>query len=93
MQISKLSALIGLSTVLLLGPLTAAQAQKPGLYVGAAVGAYSIDESNLSDKTMYGRLTSAASSRTGSALKVRVPISTASTMVATRSRRTAQVWP
>ena len=49
MKISKLSALIGLSTVLLLGPLTAAQAQKPGLYVGAAVGAYSIDESNLSD--------------------------------------------
>jgi len=49
MQISKLSALIGLSTVLLLGPLTAAQAQKPGLYVGAAVGAYSIDESNLSE--------------------------------------------
>jgi OmpA-OmpF porin, OOP family len=49
MRISKLSSLISLTTVLLLGPLTAAQAQKPGLYVGAAVGAYSIDESNLSD--------------------------------------------
>lgn len=49
MRISKLGSLISLTTVLLLGPLTAAQAQKPGLYVGAAVGAYSIDESNLSD--------------------------------------------
>lgn len=49
MRINKLSSLIGLSTLLLLGPLTAAQAQKTGLYVGAAVGAYSIDESNLSD--------------------------------------------
>lgn len=49
MQIRKLSTLIGLSTALLLGPLTAVQAQRPGLYVGAAVGAYRIDESNLSD--------------------------------------------
>lgn len=49
MRIHKLSSLIGLSTALLLGPLTAAQAQKPGLYVGAGVGAYSIKESNLSD--------------------------------------------
>jgi hypothetical protein len=30
MRINKLSYLIGLSTVLLLGPLTAAQAQSPG---------------------------------------------------------------
>lgn len=49
MRITKLRSLLGLSTVLLLGPLTAAQAQKPGLYVGAAVGAYSIDESNLNE--------------------------------------------
>lgn len=49
MQINKLSALIGLSAALLLGPLTAAQAQKNGLYVGAAAGAYSIKESNLND--------------------------------------------
>lgn len=49
MKISKLSALIGLSTALLLGPLTAAQAQKPGLYIGAAVGAYNIDEGNLNE--------------------------------------------
>ncbi len=49
MRIHKFCSSIGLSTVLMLGPLTAAQAQKPGLYVGAAVGAYSIDESNLSD--------------------------------------------
>src|SRR4030067_2887530 len=49
MRINKFCSLIGLSTVLLLGPLTAAQAQKPGLYVGAGVGAYSIDESDLSE--------------------------------------------
>lgn len=49
MRISKLFYLISLSTALLLGPLTAAQAQKPGLYVGAEVGAYSIDESNLAE--------------------------------------------
>ena len=49
MRINKFCSLIGLSTVLLLGPLTAAQAQKPGLYVGAGVGAYSIDESDRSE--------------------------------------------
>lgn len=49
MKVSKLSALIGLSTAFLLGPLTAAQAQKPGLYIGAEVGAYSIDEGNLNE--------------------------------------------
>ena len=49
MRINKLYSLIGLSAVLLLGPLTAAQAQKPGLFVGVGVGAYSIDESDLSD--------------------------------------------
>ncbi len=49
MRINKLYSLIGLSTVLWLGPLTAVHAQKPGLYVGAGVGAYSIDESALSD--------------------------------------------
>jgi OmpA-OmpF porin, OOP family len=48
MRINKLYSLIGLSA-LLLGPLTAAQAQKPGLYVGAGAGAYSINESDLSD--------------------------------------------
>jgi OmpA-OmpF porin, OOP family len=51
MRIAKLGSLIGLSTVLLLGPVTAAQAEKTGLYVGAALGAYSIDESNLSDNS------------------------------------------
>lgn len=49
MRTNKLLSLIGLSTVLLLGPLTAAQAQKPGVYVGAGAGAYSINESNLND--------------------------------------------
>ena len=56
MRINKLCSLIGLSTVLLLGPLTAAHAQKPGLYVGAAAGAYSIDESSLkeNDRVLKG---------------------------------------
>ena len=49
MQIRKLSSLIGLSAVLLIGPLTAAQAQRPGLYFGGAWGAYSIKKSNLDD--------------------------------------------
>ena len=49
MRINKLYSLIGLSAVLLLGPLSAAQAQNKGLFFGAGVGAYSIDESDLSD--------------------------------------------
>ena len=49
MQISKLSSLIGVSAVLFVGPLTAAQAQRPGLYFGGAWGAYSIKQSNLND--------------------------------------------
>jgi OmpA-OmpF porin, OOP family len=49
MRISKLVSLIGLPTVLALAPFTAAQAQRPGLYLGAAWGAYSIDESALDD--------------------------------------------
>lgn len=49
MRIRKLGTILGLTTAVLLCPLTAAQAQTPGLYVGAALGAYSINESNLSD--------------------------------------------
>jgi len=36
MRINKLSSTIGLSAVLLLGPLTAAHAQSPGIYLGAS---------------------------------------------------------
>jgi len=49
MRIKKLSSLIGLSAALLLGSLTAAQAQGPGIYFGASWGAYSIKESTLND--------------------------------------------
>jgi hypothetical protein len=49
MRINKLSSLLGLSAALLLGPLTAAQAQSPGIYLGASWGAYSIKKSNLND--------------------------------------------
>lgn len=49
MQISKLGSLIGLSAMFLVGPLTAAHAQRPGVYLGGAWGAYSIRESNLDD--------------------------------------------
>jgi OmpA-OmpF porin, OOP family len=49
MQIKKLGSVIGFSAVLLLGPLSAAQAQSPGLYVGASWGAYSIKESSLNE--------------------------------------------
>lgn len=38
MQTNKLSFLSGLSAVLLLGPLTAAHAQSPGIYLGASWG-------------------------------------------------------
>ena len=49
MRIKKLGSLIGLSAALLLGSLTAAQAQGPGIYFGASWGAYSIKESTLND--------------------------------------------
>lgn len=49
MRIKKISSLIGLSTVLLLGHLTAAQAKGPGMYLGASWGAYSIKKSSLDD--------------------------------------------
>ncbi len=49
MRINNLSALIIFSTALLLGPLTTAQAQRPGLYVGGEVGAYKTQGSNFSD--------------------------------------------
>ena len=38
MRINKLSSLIGLSAVLSLGPLSAAQAQGPGIYLRRLVG-------------------------------------------------------
>jgi OOP family OmpA-OmpF porin len=47
MRINKLSFLIGLSAVLFLVPLTAAQAKGPGLYLGGAWGAYSVKKSDL----------------------------------------------
>lgn len=49
MRIHKLSSLIGLSTALLLGPVTISQANDPGIYLGASWGAYSINESELDD--------------------------------------------
>ena len=49
MRINKLSSLIGLSAVLVLGPVTAVQANSPGIYLGASWGAYSIKESDLND--------------------------------------------
>lgn len=47
MRIRKITFLIGLSAVLSLGPLTAAYAQSPGIYLGASWGAYSIKQSDL----------------------------------------------
>ena len=49
MKVSKLGALVGLSTALILGPVTAAQAQKPGFYLGAEVGVYNVDEGNVNE--------------------------------------------
>lgn len=49
MRVSKVSSLIGLSAVLLIDSVTSAQAQRPGIYLGGAWGAYSIKESNLDD--------------------------------------------
>lgn len=49
MRINKLNFLIGLSAVLLLGSMTTAQAQSPGVYLGASWGAYSIKKSALDD--------------------------------------------
>ena len=49
MRTNKISSLIGISAVLLLGPLAAAQAQTPGIYIGGSWGAYSIKKSNLDD--------------------------------------------
>lgn len=49
MQISKLSSRVGLAAILLIGPITAAHAQRPGIYFGGAWGAYSIKKSDLDD--------------------------------------------
>lgn len=49
MRISKLALLIGLPVVLGLAPFAAAHAQRPGVYLGGAWGAYSINESSLDD--------------------------------------------
>jgi OOP family OmpA-OmpF porin len=49
MRINRRRSLLGLSFMLLLVPCAAAQAQTPGLYLGASWGAYSIKESNLHD--------------------------------------------
>lgn len=49
MRINKLSSIIGLSTTLVLGPMAAAQANDPEIYLGASWGAYSINESELDD--------------------------------------------
>jgi hypothetical protein len=49
MRISRFVSLVGLPTVPALAPFTAAHAQRPGLYLGAAWGAYSINESALDD--------------------------------------------
>ena len=49
MGIFKHSFLAGVTALLLLGTSIAAQAQGTGIYLGASWGAYSINESNLSD--------------------------------------------
>lgn len=49
MRISKLVFLIGLPALLMLAPFAAAYAQRPGVYLGAAWGGYSINESALDD--------------------------------------------
>ena len=49
MKVNKLASLLGFSAVLMLGHLSAAQAQSPGLYVGGSWGAYSIKKSSLND--------------------------------------------
>ncbi len=49
MRIKKVSSLIGLSAALLLGPLSAVQAQGPGVYLGGSWGAYSIKKSSLKE--------------------------------------------
>jgi OOP family OmpA-OmpF porin len=47
MNIKKISLLTGLSTALLLGSITVAHAQSPGLYLGAAAGVYSVNDSDF----------------------------------------------
>jgi len=49
MRISKLVLLFGLPVVLVLVPFAAAHAQHPGVYLGGAWGAYSINESEFDD--------------------------------------------
>lgn len=93
MRINKFCSLIGLSTVLLLGPLTAAQAQKPGLYVGAGVGAYSIDESDLSENDHVIKAYVGGQFTNWFGAKARGPTSTAPTAVATGSRRMVKACP
>ncbi len=48
MKTRKLLALMGLPALLLV-PFTAAQAERPGLYIGGSWGAYRINESNLDE--------------------------------------------
>ena len=54
MRINKLSSLIGLSAVLVLGPVTAVQANSPGIYLGASWGAYSKVDPMV--KTVFSRV-------------------------------------
>ena len=49
MRTKQLLALIGLAASLALLPWTTARAERPGIYLGGAWGAYSIEESELDD--------------------------------------------
>lgn len=59
MKTNKCRNIFGITSVLLIASLTAAQAEGPGIYVGAAVGSYSINDGNLDNndrvlKTLVG---------------------------------------
>lgn len=59
MNTKELRNIFGITTVLLLSSVTAVQAESPGIYVGAALGSYNINDGNLDDndrvlKTLVG---------------------------------------
>jgi hypothetical protein len=59
MRTNKFNNIFGITTALLLGPVTAAQAESPGVYIGAAMGSYNINDGDLDNndrvlKTLVG---------------------------------------
>jgi hypothetical protein len=59
MNTNKFMNIFGITTALLLGSVTAVQAESPGVYVGAALGSYNINDGNLDNndrvlKTLVG---------------------------------------